>query len=97
MDFGWRFHLGNNWGLCEQLDKAGQSSGPAKVNFNDSSWRALDLPHDWVVELPFDANANYDHGYKPVGPGFPDTSVGWYRRAFTLTEADRGKITKDLT
>jgi beta-galactosidase len=91
MDFGWRFHLGNNWGLCEQLDKAGQSSGPAKVNFNDSSWRALDLPHDWVVELPFDANANYDHGYKPVGPGFPDTSVGWYRRAFTLTEADRGK------
>jgi beta-galactosidase len=22
--------------------------------FDDSQWRLLDLPHDWVVELPFD-------------------------------------------
>ena len=91
MDFGWRFHLGDKWGLGEQLDKAGQSSGPAKATFNDSSWGTVDLPHDWAVELPFDANANYDHGYKPVGPGFPDNSVGWYRRAFALAAADRGK------
>jgi beta-galactosidase len=91
LDFNWKFHLGNNWGLGEKLDKAGESYGPANRNFNDSSWRTINLPHDWAVELPFDPNANYDHGYKPVGPGFPANSVGWYRRKFTLTETDRGK------
>jgi beta-galactosidase len=91
LDFNWKFHLGDDWGLGENLAKAGESSGPANQNFNDSNWRTVNLPHDWVVELPFDANANYDHGYKPVGPGFPTNSVGWYRRAFTLTAANRGK------
>ena len=91
MDAGWKFHLGDNWGLGERLDKAGDSSAPTKNNFNDLNWRVVDLPHDWAVELPFDAHANYDHGYKPVGPGYPMNSVGWYRRAFTLSEADRGK------
>jgi beta-galactosidase len=91
LDFGWKFHLGDDWGLGENLAKAGDSSGPAKMNFGDSSWRMVNLPHDWAVELPFDAKANYDHGYKPVGPGFPTNSVGWYRRTFTLTEADHGK------
>ncbi len=91
LDSDWKFHLGDNWGLGEKLDKAGESYGPANRNFNDASWRTINLPHDWAVELPFDPNANYDHGYKPVGPGFLANSVGWYRRAFTLTEADRGK------
>jgi beta-galactosidase len=91
LDVGWKFRLGDNWGFGENLAKAGNSSGPAKMNFNDSNWRTVNLPHDWAVELPFDATANYDHGYKPVGPGFPTNSVGWYRRAFTLTEADRSK------
>jgi beta-galactosidase len=91
MDFGWKFYLGDDWGLAENLAKSGDSSGPARINFNDSNWRTVNLPHDWAVELPFDATANYDHGYKPVGAGFPTNNVGWYRRAFTLAEADRGK------
>jgi beta-galactosidase len=91
LDVGWKFHLADNWGLAENLAKSGDSSGPAKINFDDSNWRTINLPHDWVVELPFDSNANYDHGYKPVGPGFPTNSIGWYRREFTLSEADRGK------
>jgi beta-galactosidase len=77
--------------LGEELDKAGQSSGPAKANFYDKNWRQVDLPHDWAVELPFDSNANYDHGYKPVGSGYRTNSIGWYRRTFTLTEKDHGK------
>jgi beta-galactosidase len=91
MDFGWKFHLGDDSSWGASLDKAGGGDGPVKVNFNDANWRTLNLPHDWVVELPFDSNANYDHGYKPVGPGFPTNNVGWYRRAFTLPETDRGK------
>jgi beta-galactosidase len=91
MDSNWRFHLGDDWGLSENLAKAGESDGPAKTNFDDSDWRLLNLPHDWATELPFDKKANSEHGYKPIGSGFPQNSVGWYRRVFTLTDADRGK------
>lgn len=91
LDFGWKFYLGDNWGLGEQLGKAGQSYGAAGTKFDDSIWRTLNLPHDWALELPFDANANSDHGRKPIGPAFPTNSVGWYRRTFSLPEADAGK------
>jgi beta-galactosidase len=91
LDSDWKFHLGDDWGLCEDLAKSGQSGGPGGVNFNDSSWRSVNLPHDWVVELPFDQRANDSHGYKPVGDNNSANSVGWYRRAFTLTSADKGK------
>ena len=58
--------------------KASWASGPARPEFNDSSWRTVDLPHDWAIELPFvnvkDENVN-NHGYKPLGRQFPETSI----------------------
>ena len=51
----------------------------------------MNLPHDWAVELPFDKNSDTSHGFKPVGPGFPKNSIGWYRRAFDLPASDAGK------
>jgi beta-galactosidase len=51
------------------------------------------VPHDWVVELPFVNADNSDvmaHGYKPVGGLFPETSIGWYRKHFTVASADSG-------
>jgi beta-galactosidase len=78
-----------------------QLSDPA---FDASAWTPVTLPHDWGVELPFVDNPAYvpsgkpddedlraAHGYKPLGREFPDTSVGWYRRTFTLPAADAGK------
>ena len=91
MDSGWKFHLGNDWGTGEELINLGISTGPAKPGFDDSSWTSVDLPHDWAVALPFDRNANGDHGFKPLGPGYPQNSVGWYRHTFTLPAADLGK------
>jgi len=91
MDFGWKFHLGDDWGTGERLDKAGQSTGPASPKFDDRTWRALNLPHDWAVELPFDPKADVSHGFKPVGPGYPSNSVGWYRRSFPLPAEDKDK------
>ncbi len=91
MDSGWKFHLGNEWGFAERLDKAGQSTGPASAKFNDSAWRSLNLPHDWAVELPFDQTADLNHGFKPVGPRFDTNNVGWYRRVFPLPAEDREK------
>ncbi|MGA9778278.1 MAG: sugar-binding domain-containing protein [Verrucomicrobiia bacterium] len=91
LDFGWKFHLGNEWGFAQNLSKAGTGSGPASMSFSDASWRTVNLPHDWAVELPFDSTADGGHGFKPVGPGFPQTSVAWYRRTFDLPETDAGK------
>jgi len=91
LDSDWKFYLGDTWGTGEKLDKAGVGAGPARVSFSDALWRTVDLPHDWVVELPFDEASDRSHGYKPVGPGYGTNSVGWYRRRFDLAAADRGK------
>lgn len=91
LDANWKFHLGDDWPNALRLDKAAASTGPASEKFNDAAWRTLDLPHDWVIELPFAHNADKMHGYKPVGPEFPNNSIGWYRRSFDLPKKDSGK------
>ena len=91
LDANWKFHLGDDWPGALHLDKAGASTGPASEKFGDNSWRSLDLPHDWAIELPFDKNSDGSHGFKPVGPGYTKNSVGWYRRTFELPKEDSGK------
>lgn len=89
-DEGWRFYRGDielpypKTGETYGYTKAGAATGPAGLKYDDSGWRVLDLPHDFVVEGPFDENANGDQGYHPKG-------VGWYRKSFTLPESDRGR------
>ncbi len=91
LDANWKFHLGDDWPSALRLDKAGASTGPASEKFGDNSWRSLDLPHDWAIELPFDKNSDTSHGFKPVGPGYLKNSIGWYRRTFELPAEDSGK------
>ncbi len=61
-------------------------------NFDDSKWWKLNLPDDWAVGLPFDEKADVKHGFKAIGPGFPQNSIGWYRKEFDLPAGDKGKI-----
>ena len=91
MDSGWRFHLGNDWGAGYGLAKAGTGYGPAGISYSDASWRQVDLPHDWAIELPFDQTADGSHGFRAVGEGFPQNSIGWYRKTFELPASDSGK------
>ncbi len=91
MDSGWSFHLGNDWGTGQSLAKAGAGMGPASVSQSVASWRRVDLPHDWAIELPFDPTADGSHGFRAVGEGFPQNSTSWYRRSFDLPAADAGK------
>ncbi|RYY39133.1 MAG: DUF4982 domain-containing protein [Chitinophagaceae bacterium] len=102
LDDDWRFHFGHagdpakdfGFGIEAIFSKSGRTTGTAlDAKYNDSSWRRLNLPHDWAVELPFDSTKNFDvqsHGYKPVGGLFPETSIGWYRKRFTLARKDSG-------
>ncbi|MGA9408471.1 MAG: beta-galactosidase GalA [Bacteroidota bacterium] len=101
MDFGWRFALGHAYDTKKDFDngsgyfsyfaKTGYGDGAASKNFDDRGWRILDLPHDWCVELPFDSLGSYSHGYKAMGRNFPQNSVGWYRKKFSIPESDLGR------
>ncbi len=91
MDFGWKFHLGNDWGIGQNLSKAGTGFGPASTVFSDASWRQVNLPHDWAIEMPFAPEADGSHGFRSVGSAFPQNSVSWYRRTFDLPKADASK------
>jgi beta-galactosidase len=99
-DFGWKFQFGHGTDPARDLG-FGNGQGDfartgefdfAKAKFDDSKWRAKNLPHDWAVELPFvrDEEQN-SHGFKPVGRRYPETSVGWYRREFEIPAGDLGK------
>ena len=63
---------------------AGENVSWVLTNYDDSTWRQLNLPHDWVVELPFDhTGIGYtDHGFKKKNGSV--NNIGWYRRTFTL-------------
>jgi beta-galactosidase len=51
-------------------------------DFDDGAWRAVDLPHDWGIEGPFDPNLPGETGRLPWH------GVGWYRKHFVLAAAD---------
>lgn len=101
MDFGWRFAFGHACdtdkdfnhatGYFSYFAKAGYGDGPASANFDDRAWRILNLPHDWAVEVPFASNGSHSHGYKAVGRKFPETSIGWYRKSFSVPKSDLGR------
>ncbi|WP_394762559.1 beta-galactosidase GalA [Phenylobacterium sp.] len=91
LDLGWRFHRGDiaapiphTGDQSYASTKAGAAGGAAALRYDDKAWRTLDLPHDFVVEGPFEETANVAQGYRPKG-------VAWYRRTLTLDPADRGK------
>jgi beta-galactosidase len=91
LDANWKFHLGEDWPDALTWVNSGTGGGAASERFNDANWRAVNLPHDWAIELPFDPTADGGHGFKALGPTFPRNSVGWYRRVFALPKEDEGK------
>ncbi len=65
----------------------GDISNAETLQFEDNDWRTLNVPHDWSIE----------EGYQKEGDvasstGFVPGGIGWYRKSFTLNEADKEKI-----
>ena len=46
---GEQFSFNKGW-----LFELGEQPGVEDIVFDDSDWRALNLPHDWAIEGPFD-------------------------------------------
>lgn len=75
------------------------SSGPIAVDFDDSAWRLVDVPHDFVVEsnpTPGDLTKppefrqegvqhDWSHGYRPK-------NISWYRKHLSVSDRLMGKV-----
>ncbi len=68
----WKFILGN--------PKSAQ-----KVDFDDSNWKNVQIPHDWAIEGNFDAQLSANTGKLPW------KGVGWYRKHFVIDATDKEK------
>ncbi len=78
-DSDWRFHRGG-------------ALGAENPQFDDSSWRQIDLPHDWSIEnlagtgSPFNRDA-----ISQVSGGFTTGGTGWYRKSFIIPSGLAGE------
>jgi beta-galactosidase len=75
-------------------------SGAEIVNYDDSKWTKVNLPHDYSM-----INTHQGDNIIQIGPfnkksvggpftGYTEGGVGWYRKTFTLNRADKNKIVK---
>lgn len=71
---GWRFCLGDD-------------PAAAVPGYDDSSWRQLNLPHDWAIEGEFSKD-----NPSGTGGGALPGGIGWYRKTFKVDDKDRGKL-----
>nr|WP_325289267.1 sugar-binding domain-containing protein [uncultured Bacteroides sp.] len=54
-------------------------SAAIRIDYDDSRWRRLDLPHDWSIEGQLSPDLASCTGYLPGG-------IGWYRKHFQVTD-----------
>lgn len=90
LDVNWKFQKGN-------FEEA------YKVNFNDSKWQTVTIPHDWAIYGPFDKKVDIQHvaieqnGEKIATEktgrtgALPHIGTAWYRNTFTLPKESKGK------
>ena len=79
-DNDWKFHRGNYYGA-------------QSLNFNDSSWRKIDIPHDWSIEnLPNSSSPFSPDAVSSVSGGFTVGGMGIYRKTFFLAENTNDKV-----
>lgn len=70
-----------NWKFC-----LGDDSLAYNIQYDDSKWRTLNLPHDWSIEADFSAN----NPSTPGGGALPG-GIGWYRKEFTIDKSNENK------
>jgi beta-galactosidase len=66
LDLNWRFVQGDQKGAQNPI-------------FDDSQWKYISIPHDWMIEYPVDQSnpSGLAGGYYPGG-------IGWYRKSIDI-------------
>ena len=75
-------HFDRGWKF--HLTDVEQAQDPAVT---DDAWRNVDLPHDWSIEGEF----SQSHPATAGGGALPG-GIGWYRKTFSMSSTDSGKI-----
>ena len=88
LNYGWRFH-------------AGDLTDAALSTFDDSSWRVVNVPHDFQIEQPWvapSADEKADNNDPAANiksrlssRGFKEMGTGWYRLHLTPADSLRGR------
>lgn len=88
INFGWRFH-------------AGDMAGAETTDFDDSSWKTVDVPHDFQISQPWippskDEKSNNSDMASNIrsrlsARGFKKMGIGWYRKEITPDPSWQGK------
>ena len=58
----------------------GEEVAYTRGNFDDSSWRNLNLQHDWAIEGDFIRELPGETGKRPYA------GIGWYRKHFNVSK-----------
>ena len=75
---GWKFNLGD-------------PKNAELENYNDSTWQHIDLPHDWIIHLPFDKGKDEPWSEQSRQGFFIWKNTGWYRKEFILSDDSKEK------
>jgi beta-galactosidase len=90
--------LDNNWKF-----QKGDFENAFKVDFNDSNWENVTVPHDWAIYGPFDKEVDkqdvaiVQNGEKVASEktgrtgALPHIGSAWYRNKFTLPHSEKSK------
>ena len=93
LDFGWKFKgfptVGPSYFTAQDYP-ASEWSSVASADYDDSAWRDLDVPHDFVIEGDFNMTVVPAHACGHctayLAPG-----VGWYRKTWMVPPVAAGK------
>ena len=77
--FGESVKINNNWKFTLSDVRNGES-----VDFNDSRWQNISLPHDWSVKGQLSPTLASCTGYLPGG-------IGWYRKTIDIPTDREGE------
>jgi beta-galactosidase len=96
------FLLENGWKFSRTDNDA------SAINFNDSDWQQVTVPHDWAIYGPFGETNDIQHvaitqnlekqATVKTGRtgGLPYVGVGWYRTTFNIDNFDEENSVKIL-
>lgn len=94
LEKGWKFSLGDKEGAC-------------MLDYDDSSWEKVFIPHDWAITGPFDVNNDLQtvavtQNFETKASlktgrtgGLPYVGVGWYRRKFDVPSGKKAELVFD--
>ena len=106
-DSGWKFHLGDLYPVKPTDGWGGAKAraydfGVPSENFDDSDWRTVELPHDFICEKDYCFNSSDNEqmrnipemesiGSRLFAGGCLEGDIAWYRKKFRIDKNCKNK------